>query len=247
MDSLNIEKHNTHDQPLFVKTDNFEGPFDLLLYLVKNSKININELSISKITGQFLDAIAVQEINLEASAEFIFMASHLLYLKSRILIPQEIEIDDEPDERKEFIANLIEYQRYKNASQELKKRLEKEKLLMRRNPQLTLDFKDADNWEEISIIDLILAFSRVAKGLDSSAFKTVSLEEISIEDKIDEILNYLIDDSNLMFDSLFSASCSKYELIITFLALLELVKMKKIYILQHKLFGSIKIIKREEL
>ncbi|MGQ9616711.1 MAG: segregation and condensation protein A [Spirochaetota bacterium] len=247
MDAEYSAQSKVNNEPFLVKTDNFEGPFDLLLYLVRNSKINIHELSISEITRQFLDSIAIYEKNLEISSEFIFMAAHLLYLKSRILIPQEIEIEDEMDERKEFIANLIEYQKYKNASRELRRRLDTERVLIRRNPQLIFDFKDTENWVEISIIDLIMAFSRVAKGINGSAFTTVALEEISIEDKIDEILNYLIDNPEIMFEALFSSSFSKYELIITFLALLELVKMKKIHIMQHKLFGSIKILRREEM
>jgi segregation and condensation protein A len=107
-----------------------------------------------------------------------------------------------------------------------------------------MDFEDSENWEEISVFDLVLAFSRVAKEVDRSVFKSVEMEEISIEDKIDGILDQLIGSSQLMFDALFPSTFTKYELIITFLALLELVKMKKIYILQHKLFGGIKITRR---
>ena len=102
------------------------------------------------------------------------------------------------------------------------------------------------NWEEISIVDLIIAFSKVAKEVDKSFFKVIELEEISIDDKINEIMDYLSDNTTLPFSLLFSPDSSKNVLIITFLALLELVKMKKIYILQHKLFGTIKLTKREE-
>ncbi len=229
-----------------VKLDVFEGPFDLLLYLVKNSKIRIQELSISEITGQFVRSIGTQ-CNPDVTSEFIFTAAQLLYLKSRILLPQEIDIEEgEGDERREFIENLIEYQKYKNISHALKQNLETGKILIRRDPQLIIDFKDGENWEEISVVDLILAFSRVAKEVDKGVFKSIELEEISIEDKIDEIINLLIENQSVMFSSLFSSHYSKYELIISFLALLELVKMKKIYILQHKLFGSIKLMRREE-
>jgi len=229
-----------------IKIDLFEGPFDLLLYLVKNSKIRIQELSISEITGQFIRSIE-RQFDPDLASEFIFTAAQLLYLKSRILLPQNIDIEDgESDERKEFIENLIEYQKYKNISQALKRNLESGKILIRRDPQLVIDFKDGENWEEISIVDLILAFSRVAKEVDRRVFKSIELEEISIEDKIDEIINLLIENQSIMFGSLFSSHYSKYELIISFLALLELVKMKKIYILQHKLFGSIKLMRREE-
>jgi segregation and condensation protein A len=229
-----------------VKVENFEGPFDLLLYLVRNSKINIRDLNISEITRQFVDTLQDGRVQLEAVSEFIFTASHLLYLKSRILLPEEITLlDEEPDERKEYIENLIEYQKYRNAADRLKEALAVSTFLQRRDSQLLIDFNDSENWEEISIVDLVVAFSRVAAEVDKSVFRSVEMEEISIEDKIDEILNQLIGQSQLMFDALFPSTFSKYELIITFLSLLELVKMKKIYILQHKLFGSIKIIRRE--
>jgi segregation and condensation protein A len=230
-----------------VKVDAFEGPFDLLLYLVRNSKIRIQEISISEITAQFIKSVG-SACNPDMASEFVFTAAQLLYLKSRILLPQEIDIDDDhEDERKEFIENLIEYQTYKNISHALKENLETGKILIRRDPQLIFDFKDGDNWEEISIVELILAFSRIAKELDKQAFKSIELEEISIEDKIDEIVDLLIENQSIPFSSLISSHYSKYELIISFLALLELVKMKKIYILQHKLFGSIKLVRREEI
>jgi segregation and condensation protein A len=241
-----MDRPETENQSHFVKIDNFEGPFDLLLYLVRNAKINVHELSLSNITAQYIETIREGRINLDAASEFIFVASYLIYLKSRALIPQEVSLgDDEPDERREFIDNLIEYQKYKNVSHVLREGIEADNILIRQDPQLIIDFKDSENWEEVSIVDLILAFARVAREVDRSAFKSIEMEEISIEDKIDEILNNLINESQLMFDALFPSIFSKYELIITFLALLELVKMKKIFILQHKLFGSIKILKRE--
>jgi segregation and condensation protein A len=236
---------NTRDTSYVVKVDNFEGPFDLLLYLVRNSKINIRDLNISQITGQFIESLQSNLAHLEAAAEFIFTASCLLYLKSRILLPEDLSLlDEEPDERREYIDNLIEYQKFRTASKLLEEGFERSAILIRRDSQLIMDFEDSENWEEISVFDLVLAFSRVAKEVDRSVFKSVEMEEISIEDKIDGILDQLIGSSQLMFDALFPSTFTKYELIITFLALLELVKMKKIYILQHKLFGGIKITRR---
>ena len=231
-----------------VKLDNFEGPFDLLLYLVKNSKINLNDLVISEITHQFLNFLEdVAQINLESTSSFILSTSILLYIKSKTLIPQEFSIEEEePNDRKMFIENLIEYQKYKNAASLMKKNIDEQKILIRKQPQLMIDFKDNDNWEEISIMDLIIAFSRIAKEVDKTVFKSLEMKEISMNEKINEILDYLIANQSLSFDSLFPARYSKYTLIITFLALLELVKMKKIYILQHKLFGNIKLLRRKE-
>jgi segregation and condensation protein A len=235
-----------------VRIENFEGPFDILLYLVRNSKINIKELSISEITRQFISFMnefeAINEtINIEETSNFVLTASILLYLKSKTLLPQEILVDEDEDEdsRKEFIDNLIEYQKYKTTAQLLKRCLDEEKVLIRKEAQLSFDFKDSENWEEVSIMDLIIAFSRVAHEMDKTIFKTLEVEEISIDDKIDEILKYVTNNETLEFNNLFPVNCSKYVLVITFLALLELVKMKKVFILQHKLFGTIKITKRE--
>jgi segregation and condensation protein A len=230
-----------------VKIENFEGPFDLLLYLVKNSKININELSISEITYQFLNFLEKStEMDMETASSFILTASILLYLKSKTLLPQEIIYEDEEkDDRREYVDTMIEYQKYKNAAQQMKKILEEEKILLRQDSQLLIDFNDRENWEEVSIVDLIIAFSKVAKYVDKSAFRTVELEEISIDDKINEIIDYLNTRGEITFNHLFSDNYSKYILIITFLALLELVKMKKVCILQHKLFGSIRIVRRD--
>ncbi len=241
--------NNTADDKYQIKIEKFEGPFDLLLYLVKNSKINISDISISEITMQFLQFLNDRLIlDIEESSLFIFTVSSLMNIKSKILLPQEVDIEEEiPDDRDEYVRNLIEYQKYKKAAKVMKTKIEEEKILMRKETQLTIDFKDNENWEEISIVDLIIAFSKVVKEVDKSFFKVIEMEEISIEDKINEIMDYLSDNTTLPFNLLFSSDCSKNVLIITFLALLELVKMKKIYILQHKLFGTIKLTKRKDI
>jgi segregation and condensation protein A len=190
---------------------------------------------------------ANETISVEETSNFVLTASILLYLKSKTLLPEEILVDEDEDNdsRKEFVDNLIEYQKYKSTAQLLKRCLDEEKVLIRKEAQLSLDFKDNENWEEVSIMDLILAFSRVAREMDKTIFRTLEIEEISIDQKIEEILSYVTKNDTLEFNNLFPAQCSKYVLIITFLALLELVKMKKVFILQHKLFGTMKITKRE--
>jgi len=235
-------------QKYVVKIDDFEGPFDLLLYLVKNSKINISELLISEITRQYvLHLETYKDVSIDETSNFIFTASMLLYWKSRALIPREIALDEEDDDdRRDFIESIIEYQKYKATAQLLRQCIEQEKVLIRKEAQLIIDFKDNENWEEISIMDLIIAFSKVAREVDKTIFKTMEVEEISIDEKLDEIIAYVSTYQSITFSDLFPAEYSKYLLIITFLALLELVKMKKVYILQHKLFGTIKIVKRED-
>ncbi|HUT65281.1 MAG TPA: segregation/condensation protein A [Spirochaetota bacterium] len=231
-----------------IKIDQFEGTFDLLLFLVKDSKINLHDVPLSEITQGLINFWKTRtDLGLDVTSDYIYKTSILLYIKSKHLIPVELAVEeDEGDDRREFVDNLLEYQKYKNAAQVLKENLDSSKVLMRSDTQQIIDFKDKDNWEEISIIDLIVAFSRVAKEVDTSVFHTLDIESISIDDKIDEIMNFLIKNTELLFHTLFGQNVTRYELIITFLALLELVKMGKIYILQHKLFGNIKILKREK-
>jgi segregation and condensation protein A len=240
--------NRTEQDTYTVKLDKFEGPFDLLLYLVKNSKININDLLISDITQQFLTFLGESsDLNIEKTSSFILTTSILIYLKSRSLLPQEIDLaDEEADDRREFVDNLIEYQKYKSAARIMRSNIERETVLIRKQPQLMIDFKDNENWEEVSIMDLIMAFSRVAKEVDKTVFRSIEMEEVSIDDKINEILDFLKTNKTLDFYSLFPERNSKYLFIVTFLSLLELVKMKKIFILQHKLFGTIKILRRDE-
>lgn len=237
---------DSSDKSYHIKIEQFEGTFDLLLFLVKSSKINLHDVPLSEITRGLLDFCNTCA-DLDRTSDYIFKTSILLYIKSKHLLPVELAFDeDEGDERRAFLGNLLEYQKYKSAAQAFKESLESGRILVRRDTQLIIDFKDRDNWEEISIIDLITAFSRVAKEVDTEAFRTLEHENISIDDKIDDIMNFLISNTELMFQTLFPPNVTRYELIITFLALLELVKMGKIYILQHKLFGSIKILKREK-
>lgn len=231
-----------------IKIDQFEGPFDLLLYEVRNAKININEVLISDITKQFIDFLKKsKELNIELTSSFIFTTSILLFLKSNTLIPGEITngIED-TDDREEYIDNLIEYQKYKKAAQRFSRSIEVERILLRKDSQFLLEYYDRENWEEVSIIDLIITFSRLAKGIDNSIFTSIKREEISIDDKMDDIIEYLTGHQSLIFQTLFPQRASRYEFIITFLALLELVKMGKICLLQHKLFGNIKILKKQE-
>ena len=231
-----------------IKIEQFEGTFDLLLFLVRDSKISLHDVSLSKITQGLLDFWNTKtDRDLDVTSDYIFKTSLLMYIKSKLLIPAELAAEeDEGDNRREFVDSLIEYQKYKNAARVLKESLDTGKVLVRRDTQQIIDFKDNDNWEEISIIDLIAAFSRVAKEVDTSVFHTLDIEAISIDDKIDDIMNFLIENNELLFHTLFGQDVTRYELIITFLALLELVKMGKIHILQHKLFGNIKILKREK-
>jgi len=231
-----------------IKVDNFEGSLDLLINLIRNSKVNINDLLISDITREFINFINdTQNLNIELMSNFIYNISSLLYLKSKILFPQEVEIDENQiDDREEFIENIIEYQKYKNIAQTLKEKIENENILIRNDSLLIIDNNKNESWEEVSVIDLLMAFSKIATEVDKSVFKAFELEEISIDDKINEILEYLIDNNSIMFDSLFQSGYSKYELIITFLALLELIKIRKVFILQNKIFGKIKIFKKKD-
>jgi segregation and condensation protein A len=231
----------------FLLTD-FEGPLDLLLYLIKKNEVNIYDIPIGSITEQYLDYISkLAKVELEDLTEFYLMAATLLYIKSRMLLPVEIDLSDEIDDpRRELVERLIEYQKYKKLSELLGTHIsEDEYSLEPKKKQVLLPFNDEDLWEEIKVWDLLQSFARLMKGLSSE--KIIDLhEEVTVNEKITLINEYLEQNTELRFYDLLVKQDSIMEFICSFLAILEMVKSKKIRIFQNRMFGDILIKARQE-
>jgi len=226
------------------KLDHFEGPLDLLLFLIKKNEVNIYEIPIHEITEQYIEYIRYSaKIDLENITEFYVMASTLLYIKSRLLLPVEINLDDEvEDPRQELVAKLIDYQKYKKLSELMsEKEKRSEWVLERRKVQKILPFSDEDNlWEEIEVWDLLKSFSHVMKNFNSE--RIVNLyEEVSVNEKITLINEYLGKRTEFYFNELIINPDSMMEIICSFLAILEMAKSSNIAFFQNRLFGDIKI------
>ena len=230
-----------------VKLDIFEGPLDLLLYLVKRDELDIYDISIERITHQYLEYLqAFKELNIDVAGEFVVMAANLIYMKSRSLLPADQQPPDEDadddDPRWELIRQLVEYKKFKEAAEHLQSRqLENEKLFTRA-------FSDADiismpvRLGEVGIFQLINAFQNVLKRVDAREdLREIFNEHFTVSDKIDVILARLAGGKGVRFSELFAQMASRVEIVVTFLALLELIRLRQIRAIQNQPFDEIEL------
>jgi segregation and condensation protein A len=229
-----------------VKLEVFEGPLDLLLYLIKQDEIDIYDISIERITRQYLEYLqAFKELNIEIAGEFIVMAANLIYLKSRSLLPvdqQPPEEDaQEDDPRWDLIRQLIEYKKFKEAAAELHQRaLEQERIFAREEGPLPL--QDSLRLGEVGIFQLINAFQTVIKRVEAREdVQEIFGERFSVSEKIDAILQRVGVGAPIRFSDLFGAVVSRLEVVVTFLALLELIRLKQVRAVQKDIFAEIEI------
>ena len=230
-----------------VKLEIFEGPLDLLLFLIKRDEIDIYDISIERITKQYLDYLqAFKELKIDIAGEFIVMAANLIYLKSRSLLPldqQPPEEDaEEDDPRWDLIRQLIEYKKFKEAAAQLHDRaLEQEGIFTRDGGSAPTS--DAPlPLHEVGIFQLIHAFQEVIKRADAREdLGEIFAERFSVSDKIEKILARIGSGTPVRFSELFGEIASRVEIVVTFLALLELIRLNQVRALQRKMFDEIEI------
>jgi segregation and condensation protein A len=231
-----------------VRLEIFEGPLDLLLYLIKRDEIDIYDISLERITRQYLEYLqAFKELNIDLAGEFVVMAANLIYLKSRSLLPvdqQPPEEDvDEDDPRWELIRQLIEYKKFKEAAAQLHSReLEQERMFTREGGSLAALGDAPLRLGEVGIFQLINAFQNVIKRVDAREdLREIFGEHFTVSEKIDIILQRVGNGLRIKFSELFGDIVSKVEIVVTFLALLELIRLKQIQAIQPDPFGDIEI------
>ena len=234
-----------------VRLDIFEGPLDLLLYLIKKDEVDIHDISIERITRQYLDYInTFKLLNIDLAAEFIVMAANLMYLKSRTLLPrpeQPPEEDaEEDDPRWELIRQLIEYKKFKDAAGFLSLReMELEDHFAHQPDAGEKPIEEPAPLAEVSIFDLIRAFQNVLKRFEESHdFGDIVDDRFTVSDKIEFLLNEFKPGEERRFDGLFATATTKSEVIVTFLAMLELMKLNQFVVRQSQLLGDIVIERR---
>ena len=237
------EQEKIEDQYRF-KLSQFEGPLDLLLFLIKKSEINIYDIPIAQITEQYIEYIEIaEEINLENITEFYVMAATLLFIKSRMLLPVEVNFEDELDDpRQDLVERLIEYQKYKKISElMMEKESENEWVIERKKKQRVLPFDEKDDlWDQIDVWELLKTFSSLISNISSE--RIIDLyEEVSINEKISLVHEFLESREYCLFTDLVVKENSIMEIICSFLAILEMVKLKRIKIYQNRMFGDIRI------
>jgi len=226
------------------KLSEFEGPLDLLLYMIRKNEINIYDIPIAQITEQYIEYLRYAEtMNLEDLTTFHAMAATLLYIKSRTLLPVEME-DDTEDPRAELVERLIEYQKFKKLSELMEDKEtegieDNEWVFERRRLQQNLPFADDDIWQKVDIWDLVRSFSSLASKIPAERVMDM-YEEISVNEKTTLLMEYLENRGECMFTDLIKHS-GALDVVCSFLAVLEAAKMRMIILFQNRIFGDIMI------
>jgi segregation and condensation protein A len=228
-----------------VRLEMFEGPLDLLLHLIQKNEVDIFNIPMALITEQYLETLNVMKVlNLDIAGEYLLMASTLLHIKSKMLLPTPSEEEEEEgeDPRAELVRRLLEYQKYKQASTELERRPMLDRDVFIRLALVDEEEPREEERIEVNLFELLDAFRQVLERAKPEAFHEVILDRVSVEEKVQDILSVLQrENRSIAFHLLFPERASRRVIIVTFLAILELVKMKRIRIFQSALFETIRI------
>lgn len=227
-----------------VKLEIFEGPLDLLLHLIKKNELSITDIPIATITEQYLSTLELmQSLNLDVAGEFLVMAATLIHIKSRMLLPpgeNEDEEEEEGDPREELIRRLLEYQRFKEAAEELERReLLSRDVFVRRSE--APEEAETVGFESLSLFDLLSALRHVLERFPEERIHEIALDAISVREKMSFLLDELRRRGKVIFQSLFETATSRLEVVVTFLAMLELVKIRAIRVWQEERIGPVVI------
>ena len=227
--------------------DIFEGPLDLLLHLIKEQKMDIYDIRIAEITKQYLSYLdLLSELNLEMVGEYLVMAAELAKIKSKTLLPipeteEDVLTAAGEDPRAELMRRLLEYQRYKEAAFELRQKEYDQQQLFSRTGEVVLENSEEELLIEANVFDLLTAFQKVLKEKSFKKNYEIKVTTLSVSDRISGILEILNASESVTFDSLFTSLNTKQEVIVTFLAILELMRMQLIRSQQVRQFDVIRI------
>jgi len=228
-----------------VRLEVFEGPLDLLLHLIKKNELDIFNIPIAQITADYLNYIKLfRKLNLDFAGEFLVMASTLIHIKSRMLLPsiETVEEEEPEDPRAELAARLLEYEKFKEAASMLKEREIIQRDIYGRLPMIP---GEEEYTIEASLFDLLDAFQRVVFRAEKEVREIIQ-EDLRVEDRIREILNLLENRRFISFETIFSGQRTKRLLIVTFLALLELIRLRMVFARQAEPFGNIRVYRAKQ-
>lgn len=233
-----------------VRLEVFEGPLDLLLYLIKKNEVGIFDIPIAQITEQYLEYLELMEIlDLNISGEFLVMAATLMHIKSKMLLPPEElpQEEEEEDPRAELVKKLLEYSKFKEVALALReKELKRKEEFIRSGTNRQFIDEEGNVYFEASLFDLINAFSKAVGHISRETFQEIIQDEVTVEQKIHELLHLLMNSALIYFKDLLMEAKTKLEVVVTFLAILELIRLKEIVARQRNLFSEIEIIRNEK-
>jgi segregation and condensation protein A len=229
-----------------IKLDIFEGPLDLLLFLIKKNEIDIYNIPIAVITKQYLEYLDImRSLNLDLAGEYLVLASTLLHIKSRMLLPVEVDVEDEDqaDPREELVKQLLEYQRFKEVASQLESRplLNRDVFTRSSYTDDVPDNVDLDIVMELNVFDLVEAFHKIISSMVKEDLLEIDVDKMSLSDRMNEIMDRLSGKKNLTFEELLGEKLSRKVIIYTFLAILELMRQRVIRIYQAAPFGVIRV------
>ena len=224
-------------------SDIFEGPMDLLVHLIKKNEIDIYDIPIAMVTEQYLSYLEwLKSMNIDFAGDFLVMAATLAHIKSRMLLPTVSDEDDDEDPRMEIARPLAEYLQLKSAAEELSRRALLGENTFVRQPAEVRDLVPRDEeFINIGLFELIDAFQQILKNISAEERLELTSDSISVKDRISELVDLFEEKKSLTFEELFAGAPNKSDVIITFLAILEMVKLCLVRLAQHSQTGLIRL------
>jgi len=239
-----------------INVEAFEGPLDLLLYLIKKNDLSITDIPIAFILEEYIKYLdSLKEMNIDVAGEFLLMAAELAYIKSKMLLPEEGRTEDEEeDPRTDLVNRLLEYQRYKEAAMKIAERSQLYRdvfVPMAAKKSDAADFVPADGMIEADVYELVDAFARILVRLPKEQFHNVAVDRISVNERIMELVDIIKKDAMFKIEDLFSRPVMRHMVVVTFLALLEMARLRMIKLFQQEktiyLRGVMEEVRQEEV
>jgi segregation and condensation protein A len=231
-----------------IRLPNFEGPLDLLMYLIKKEEIDIYDIPIAEITRQYLEYIELmRELDLEVAGEFILMAATLIQIKVKMLLPrhEDVEEEEEEDPRADLVRRLLEYNRFKEVAETIgemesrQRRLFPRTCFMHEREMARGEEKEEPLIQNVTLFDLLTAFKYVLDNMPRVTSHQISLPTVTIEEQIEFVLNALREKKRISFSALMAHQMDRVVVVVTFMALLELIRTHRIRLQQAVVFGEI--------
>ena len=221
----------------------FEGPLDLLLHLIKKNDLDINDIPMAVVLGQYLEYLQLaRELNIDLAGEFLEMAAELTYIKSKLLLPEPpVEAEEGPDPRADLVAKLLEYQRYKSAASLLISRPMLGRDVFRR-PPATGETPEEESWVAVDTLKLLSVFQDLLKRIPEVRGHEVRGDRLGVTEKILELMERLQGKERLLFEALFAGDRTRGEVVVTFLAMLEMARQRLIRVVQEQVGGPIVVV-----
>lgn len=240
------------ETPYEIKLEEFEGPLELLLHLIKKNEINIYDIPIAPITEQYLDALNLMEsLDLAIAGEFLVMAATLIHIKSKMLLPTsslEEEEEEEDDPRSDLVSRLLEYQQYKEAAEQFQDREALWRDIYGRGPVSAPELSPEEiPIADLGLYDLLDALNDLLEQRPNSTVMEITTEMLTVKEKMQLILDQIDPVETILFEELFTEIYSRHAIVVTFLALLEVIRLGLIRVLQGEVCGPLRLIKTENI